>query len=116
MDWAMTQNNLGAALQSLGKRREDTQLLEEAVTAFENALQEITRTKLPMSWAMTLANLAAVRMILAERNGDAAVALTALNDFDEVVAYFREASHAQYMELAEDQRKKAQALVAALSE
>jgi hypothetical protein len=39
----------------------------------------------------------------------------ALNDFDEVVECFREASHAQYMELAEDQRKKAQALVTALS-
>ena len=69
-----------------------------------------------MGWAMTLANLAAVRMILAEQTANAAVSLLALNDFDEVVEFFREASHAQYMELAEDQRKKAQALVLALSE
>jgi hypothetical protein len=40
----------------------------------------------------------------------------ALNDFDEVVKYFQEVSHAQYMELAEEQRKNAQALVEALSE
>ncbi len=115
MDWAMTQNNLGAALQSLGKRQDDTRLLEESVTAYENALQEITRQKLPLGWAMTLANLGAVRMILAERTGNAAVALMALNDFDEVVEFFRKASHAQYMELGEEQRKKAQALVASLS-
>jgi hypothetical protein len=38
-----------------------------------------------------------------------------LNDFDEVVKYFQEASHSQYMELAEEQRKNAQALVTALS-
>jgi hypothetical protein len=38
----------------------------------------------------------------------------ALNDFDEIMESFREASHARYMELAEEQRKKAQELVAAL--
>jgi hypothetical protein len=31
-----------------------------------------------------------------------------------VVEFFRQASHAQYMELGEEQRKKVQALVAAL--
>ena len=67
-----------------------------------------------MGWAMTLANLGAVRMILAERRENADIALLALGDFVEVVDYFREASHAQYMELAEEQRKKAHALVAAL--
>ena len=92
------------------------QLLEESATAYKNALQEITRKKLPMSWAMTLANLGAVQMILADRSGNADVALQALNNFDEVVEFFREASHAQYMELAEDQRKKAQSLVMALNE
>jgi len=37
-----------------------------------------------------------------------------LNDFDEVVNFFRKASHAQYMELAEEQRKNAHALVEVL--
>ena len=115
-DWAMTHNNLGAALQSLGNRQQDPKLLEEAVTAYENALQEITRERTAMGWAMTLANLGAVRMILAEMTENAGIALMALNDFDEVVSYFQEASHAQYMELAEEQRKKAQTLVKALGE
>jgi hypothetical protein len=69
-----------------------------------------------MGWAMTLANLGAVRMLLAEMTKNSDVALMALNDFDEVVKYFQEVSHAQYMELAEEQRKNAQALVEALSE
>jgi hypothetical protein len=65
---------------------------------------------------MTLANLGAARMILAELTENSDVAHMALNDFDEVVEFFRSISHARYMELAEDQRKKAQALVMALSE
>ena len=68
-----------------------------------------------MGWAMTLANLAAVRMLLAEWTQDVDIAIMALRDFDEVVDCFRAASHAQYMELGEEQRKKAQALVASLS-
>jgi len=47
---------------------------------------------------------------------DSDVAALALNDFDEVVNYFQEASHSQYMELGEEQRKRAQALVAELGD
>ena len=68
-----------------------------------------------MGWAMTLANLGAARMVLAEMTKDSEVAALALNDFDEVVNYFQEASHSQYMELGEEQRKLAQTLVTELS-
>jgi tetratricopeptide (TPR) repeat protein len=112
----MTQNNLGAALQSLGKRQDDERFYEEAVGAYKNALEEITPRRSPMNWAMTLANLAAARMSLAEKTRDIEVAALALDDFNEVVEFFRKASHAQYMELAEDQRKKAAALLEALGE
>jgi hypothetical protein len=69
-----------------------------------------------MGWAMTQANLGAVRMVLAEMTESSDVAVLALNDFDEVVNYFQEASHSQYMELGEEQRRKAQALVTSLGE
>jgi tetratricopeptide (TPR) repeat protein len=115
-EWALTQNNLGAALQSLGKRQGDPKLLAEAVTAYENALKEVTRERTAMGWAMTLANLGAARMVLAEMTENSSIALLALNDFDEVVGYFQEASHSQYMELAVEQRKTAQALVTTLNE
>src|SRR5262249_25018021 len=43
LDRAMTQNNLGTALSSLGERESGTAKLEEAVTAYREALKERTR-------------------------------------------------------------------------
>ena len=40
LDWAMTQNNLGNALQRLGERESGTGPLEEAVAAYREALKE----------------------------------------------------------------------------
>jgi hypothetical protein len=40
--WAMTQNNLGAALQTLAARESGTSRLEEAVAAYRAALKEFT--------------------------------------------------------------------------
>jgi tetratricopeptide (TPR) repeat protein len=37
LDWAMTQNNLGTALWTLGERESGTARLEEALTAIESA-------------------------------------------------------------------------------
>ena len=46
-DWAMTQNNLGNALRSLGERESGTERLEEAVGAYRAALGEHTREGVP---------------------------------------------------------------------
>jgi hypothetical protein len=43
LDWAAMQNNLGTALSTLGERESGTARLEEAVSAFRDALQEGTR-------------------------------------------------------------------------
>jgi hypothetical protein len=40
LDWAATQNTLGTALSTLGKSESATARLEEAVSAFRDALQE----------------------------------------------------------------------------
>ena len=40
LDWAGTQNNLGAALTTLGERERGTERLEQAVTACTEALTE----------------------------------------------------------------------------
>ena len=56
----MTQNNLGTALQAQGKRTggsEGLRLLDEAVTAFRDALTVRTRADMPANWAMTQNNL-----------------------------------------------------------
>ena len=57
LDWAMTQNNLGTALATLGERESGTARLEEAVTAYRDALKERTRERVPLDWATTQNNL-----------------------------------------------------------
>ena len=57
LDWAMTQNNLGNALLTLGERESGTARLEEAVVAYRAALEEKTRERVPLDWAMTQNNL-----------------------------------------------------------
>ena len=57
LDWAATQNNLGNALQTLGAREDGTERLEQAVTAYNAALEVRTREQVPLDWAMTQNNL-----------------------------------------------------------
>ena len=83
-DWATTQNNLGNALKALGDRDSGTARLEEAVTAFREALQVRTRARAPLDWAMTQSNLGNVLSDLGEREQGTA-------RLDEAVAAYREA-------------------------
>ena len=53
LEWATTQNNLGAALATLGERESGTARLEEAVAAYRAALEEMTRERVPLQWAAT---------------------------------------------------------------
>jgi len=72
LDWAMTQNNRGNALQVLGERGDDA-TLRRAVAACENALLEYTRERAPLHWAMTQNNLGTALRVLGERGDDAAL-------------------------------------------
>jgi tetratricopeptide (TPR) repeat protein len=110
-DWAMTQNNLGASLQKLAERVDGTQELEDSVAAYGNALKEWTREKMPMGWTMTMANLGVARRTLAERTRDITIARMAVDDIVTVTEIFRDASHAQYRELSEEQLTIARELV-----
>ena len=67
LDWAMTQNNLGAALAALGNRESGTERLEQAVTAYSEALKERTRERVPLDWAATQNNLGAALAALGNR-------------------------------------------------
>jgi tetratricopeptide (TPR) repeat protein len=83
-DWAMTQNNLGAALQTLGERGSGTELLEQAVAAYSEALKERTRERVPLDWAMTQNNLGAALQTLGERE-------SGTERLDQAVAAYSEA-------------------------
>ncbi len=61
-------NDLGNALSTLGERESGTEHLEAAVMAFEIALQERTRERVPMQWAMTQNNLGTVLQELGVRD------------------------------------------------
>jgi hypothetical protein len=86
MHWAMTQNNLGAALRDLGARAGDTDALQDAVTAFRAALEVRTREAAPYLHAQTMENLAIARLARAtlpdapDRAADLAAALDAVDD------------------------------------
>ena len=53
LDWAMTQNNLGTALRTLGARESGTARLEEAVAAFEVCLT-IIETAWSKEWVQVV--------------------------------------------------------------
>jgi tetratricopeptide (TPR) repeat protein len=84
LDWAMTQNNLGTALQTLGERESGTARLEEAVAAYRAALEEYTRDRVPLHWAATQNNLGNALSSLGERESGTA-------RLEEAVAAFRAA-------------------------
>ena len=72
LDWARTQNNLGAALQTLGARESGTARLDEAVVAYREALKERTRERVPLDWATTQNNLGNALRTLGERESGTA--------------------------------------------
>jgi tetratricopeptide (TPR) repeat protein len=67
-----TLNDLGEALRSLGERESGTARLEEAVTAYRDALKEYTRGRVPLDWAMTQNNLGNALCLLGERESGTA--------------------------------------------
>jgi tetratricopeptide (TPR) repeat protein len=70
--WAALQNNLGNALQTLGKLESGTARLEQAVEAFHKALTEWTQSKLPLKWATAQNNLGNALLALGERESGTA--------------------------------------------
>jgi uncharacterized caspase-like protein len=83
-DWALTQNNLGLALEVLGDRESGTDRLEEAVAAYRAALLERTRERVPLDWAATQNNLGNALQRLGDRESGTA-------RLEEAVAAFRAA-------------------------
>jgi len=84
LQWAMTQNNLGNALQTLGARESGTETLQEAVAAYREALKEYTRERVPLDWATTQNNLGAALRTLGERE-------SGTEKLQEAVGAYREA-------------------------
>lgn len=67
LDWGATQNYLGNALWTLGRRENTTANLQAAVSAYQSALLERTRERAPLAWATTQNNLGNAISDLGER-------------------------------------------------
>jgi tetratricopeptide (TPR) repeat protein len=96
LDWAMTQNNLGTALERLGERESETARLAEAVAAYREALVERTRARVPLDWAMSFGNQGVALMQLAQRMKDAAMAQTAVLQIEAAFETMRDGGHAPF--------------------
>ena len=77
-------NDLGTALATLGERESGTERLDQAVTAYTEALKERTRDRVPMEWAMTQMNLGTALATLGERE-------SGTERLDQAVAAYTEA-------------------------
>ena len=78
-------NSLGNALSELGERESGTARLEEAVTAFREALKELARERAPLPWAMTQMNLGLAFFRLGERESGTARLRQAVSAFREAL-------------------------------
>jgi tetratricopeptide (TPR) repeat protein len=76
--------DLGTALETLGERESGTGKLEEAVSAYREALKERTRARVPLGWAMTQNNLGNALVRLGERE-------SGTGKLEEAVSAYREA-------------------------
>jgi hypothetical protein len=92
LDWATTQNNLGAALSTLGQS--GTEHLDEAVAAYRDALKERTCERVPLDWAQSFGNQGQALTHLAERTKDAAMAETGLRQIEAALETARASGHA----------------------
>jgi tetratricopeptide (TPR) repeat protein len=70
-DWAETQIHLGSRLRILGERQSDPELMQEAITAFNGALEVHTRELSPLGWARIQQDLGIVFETLGEWQGSA---------------------------------------------
>jgi tetratricopeptide (TPR) repeat protein len=112
LDWAMTQNNPGTALTTLGERESGTAHLAAAVAAYQAALEERTRARVPLDWAMTQNNLGTALEKLGERESGTAHLTTAVSAYDAALEVFVLAGADYYVNVCRNNRDRAQTLLA----
>ena len=112
LDWAITQNNLGAALWRLGEREDGTERLEEAVTAYRAALGVRTRERVPLQWAITQNNLGTALQTLGAREDGTERLEQAVAAYRAGLEVFQGAGASHYVGIAEANLARAEALLA----
>ena len=109
--WAVTQNNLAAALQALGTHEEDIQSLEESIPIYDATLKAILKDEVPMIWAMVTANRASAMHALAQESDHVEMALKAESEYAAIAELFADAELTSYQQLAEERKDQSEKLV-----
>ena len=99
-------NDLGIALATLGARDSGTERLEQAVAAYQQALKEYTRDRVPLDWAMTQYNWAKTELTLFEKTAQAAHLDRAQDLLRAAAAEFAAAGASHYVDVAEGLQAK----------
>ena len=116
LHWAMTQNNLGTALWSLGERESGTGKLEEAVAAYREALKERTRERVPLDWAMTQHGLANALATLAKRQKNTPRMKEALACMQRAAEAYGESGESYWLPIAQQRILEIKAELTALEQ
>ncbi|WP_035554130.1 tetratricopeptide repeat protein, partial [Hyphomonas atlantica] len=110
-NWAATQNNLGAALQTLGEIAGDAVRLEEAAAAYRAALEVYTREAMPSNWAMTQNNLGIALQTLGEIAGDAVRLEEAVRLWEQVADFYTSTGNTRKLEQVASNAERARKLI-----
>ena len=112
LDWATTQNNLGNALETLGKRESGTATLQKSVAAYGEALKERARERVPLDWAMTQNNLGNALMRLGERESGTATLQQAVAAYGEALKELTPEAAPYWSEIAQQNLDRVTRLIA----
>jgi hypothetical protein len=112
--WAITQNNIAAAMQGLGEHEEDIGSLEASIPVYEAAMKVLDKDRLPLIWAMVTANRASALLALAQESDYLDMAETAVAEFTALCELFEGTEYTVYQEQSLARRQQAEQLVAKL--
>jgi len=112
----MTQMDLGIALQTLGARESGTARLEQALEAYQAALEERTRERVPLDWAWTQENIGLAYCALAEKSKDQETLLRGIASIKASLEVYKDGRLTYDIEKAERNLAGAEALLARFKE
>jgi tetratricopeptide (TPR) repeat protein len=102
---------LGVTLLTLGERESGAERLQQAVQAYEAALEEYTRERVPLAWATTQNNLGNALSTLGQRESGTDRLQQAVQAFEAALEVFTRESAPRHFEIVRPNLAEAQRLL-----
>jgi hypothetical protein len=112
---SLAESGLGSTLRALGERQGESARLYEALGAYQEALKEQTRERVPLQWAESTGNQGVTLMLVAKRRGDSKMANLAVRQIEAAFATSRDGGDAPSAAQYEAQLPEARALAQKLA-